>query len=75
MCWMMLAVPWPWPGSWLVLGVHHSGRWSGPTRHRLPVVGPHSHGELRPHSQMLNTIGRPVLFNESRIMPYSCGAV
>src|SRR6185437_5905307 len=39
-------------------------------RHRLPTSAPHSQtlgGPVRPHSQMLYTIGRPVLASASRI--------
>lgn len=63
MCSMMLAVPCPWPGSCWKGGVHHTGRWSGPTRQLLPTFMPQVQGSERPHSQMLKKIGRPVLFN------------
>src|SRR5207248_1301123 len=42
-------------------------------RHRLPVRGPHSHGRFEPHSQMLNTMGRPALASASRNLAYCVG--
>src|SRR5436190_23855867 len=42
-------------------------------RQRLPTSAPHSHtfgGPVRPHSQMLYTIGRPVLASASRMALY-----
>src|SRR5438874_8750175 len=43
-------------------------------RHRFPVRGPHSHGRFEPHSQILNTIGRPALAIASRNLAYWVGA-
>ncbi len=37
-------------------------------RHRLPILPPHSHGLLLPHSQMLNTMGRPGDRSASRMV-------
>ena len=37
-------------------------------RQRCPTPRAHVHGWLRPHSQMLNTIGRPLAFSASRMV-------
>src|SRR5213080_837251 len=51
----------------------HLSRMSPVVRHRLPIWGAHSHGSFDPHSQMLNTIGRPALASASRNLAYCVG--
>src|ERR1051325_4233261 len=49
--------------------------WMSPVvRQRLPTSLAHSHGFAVPHSQMLNTIGRPDLNSASRMIEYEAGA-
>ena len=48
----------------------HRSAMSPVVRHRLPTAGAHVHGSLRPHSQMLNTIARPLAASASRKIVY-----
>ena len=46
----------------------HLSRMSPVVRHRLPTSFAHSHGFVDPHSQRLNTMGRPDFASASRMM-------